>query len=182
MPLPSHGSSPAERSPRLRAPLLLLALSFAGCHRGYDPPDLGGIYNRAARHEGLDRNPIIVIPGVMGSSLVDALAGRTASHGSRSGHGRRAVEHCGGASIDHQVECRIVFAAGRGAGRAVIIGDAQPARAGGGGRGSLRGGGPQVLFVEAQAAADGERVIAGGAIAGPEADSSGNVVNHSRSR
>lgn len=34
-------------------------------------PDLGRIYSAAAKQEHLDRNPIIVIPGILGSKLVD---------------------------------------------------------------------------------------------------------------
>src|SRR5206468_4012562 len=34
-------------------------------------PDLGSIYSRTAQSEDLQRNPIIVIPGILGSKLVD---------------------------------------------------------------------------------------------------------------
>jgi hypothetical protein len=34
-------------------------------------PDLGGLYNRAAEFDDATRNPAIVIPGVLGSKLVD---------------------------------------------------------------------------------------------------------------
>jgi pimeloyl-ACP methyl ester carboxylesterase len=34
-------------------------------------PDLGGIYNKLAMHEDPNRNPVIVIPGLLGSKLVD---------------------------------------------------------------------------------------------------------------
>lgn len=34
--------------------------------------DLGEIYDRAAQHEGPERNPVIVIPGFLGSRLIDA--------------------------------------------------------------------------------------------------------------
>ncbi len=39
-------------------------------------PDLGGLYNRAAEFDDLTRNPVIVIPGVLGSKLRDGESGR----------------------------------------------------------------------------------------------------------
>ncbi len=39
-------------------------------------PDLGGLYNRAAQFDDATRNPVIVIPGVVGSRLVDRESGR----------------------------------------------------------------------------------------------------------
>lgn len=39
-------------------------------------PDLGHIYGRTAQADDRDRNPIIVIPGVLGSRLVDPQSGR----------------------------------------------------------------------------------------------------------
>ncbi len=41
---------------------------IGGCTRGLVGPDLGGIYNRAARHHDARRNPVIVIPGILGNS------------------------------------------------------------------------------------------------------------------
>ncbi len=40
-------------------------------------PDLGTIYQRSATQENTIRNPVIVIPGMMGSKLVDVKANRT---------------------------------------------------------------------------------------------------------
>ncbi|MDP3938704.1 MAG: hypothetical protein Q8R92_11300 [Deltaproteobacteria bacterium] len=48
-----------------------------GCRTTAEAPDLAGLYNRAASYHGADRNPIIVIPGILGSRLVDAPTGRT---------------------------------------------------------------------------------------------------------
>ncbi len=48
----------------------------SGCKGPSGLPDLGGIYNRAASYHGPDRNPIIVIPGILGSNLRDAETGR----------------------------------------------------------------------------------------------------------
>ncbi len=50
--------------------LLVVSLCF-GCTRQIRVPNLGELYNRAAQYHGLDRNPIIVLPGVLGSRLQD---------------------------------------------------------------------------------------------------------------
>jgi hypothetical protein len=39
-------------------------------------PDFGTIYNRAAQYHGPERNPVVVIPGVLGSRLVDGESGK----------------------------------------------------------------------------------------------------------
>jgi len=54
---------------------ILVVILCASC-ADFHSPDLGGIYNRAARHHDTERNPIIVIPGVLGSKLVDEASGR----------------------------------------------------------------------------------------------------------
>ncbi|MGB5617330.1 MAG: hypothetical protein WBM78_10850 [Desulfobacterales bacterium] len=46
-------------------------LILAGCSSPSKAPDLGGIYNNLAQHEDPYRNPIILIPGLLGSKLVD---------------------------------------------------------------------------------------------------------------
>lgn len=50
--------------------LLLLAL-LPGCRQMHSSPDLGVIYSKAAQQQHFDRNPIIVIPGILGSQLID---------------------------------------------------------------------------------------------------------------
>jgi len=56
---------------------LCLSLTL-GCARFFPkPPDLGEIYSRAASHHEADRRPIIVIPGILGSTLVDEKSGQT---------------------------------------------------------------------------------------------------------
>ena len=40
-------------------------------------PDLGELYNEAARSSGPDRTPLIVIPGMLGSNLVDSESGKS---------------------------------------------------------------------------------------------------------
>jgi pimeloyl-ACP methyl ester carboxylesterase len=51
-------------------PLILFAL-LPACGPSQKSPNLGGIYNAAAKQEHLGGNPIIVIPGILGSRLVD---------------------------------------------------------------------------------------------------------------
>jgi lecithin:cholesterol acyltransferase len=60
---------------RLRITALLCLAGLLGCSAAL--PDLGGLYNRAAEFDDLTRNPVIVIPGVLGSKLVDRASGRT---------------------------------------------------------------------------------------------------------
>ncbi|MEZ6233706.1 MAG: hypothetical protein R3B68_05915 [Phycisphaerales bacterium] len=48
----------------------LLGLTLTGCASQAPPQaDLGAIYNQAAQNIGADRNPVIVIPGILGSKL-----------------------------------------------------------------------------------------------------------------
>ena len=63
----------------LRSPIaaLVAAIIVAGCAAGITPaPDLGGLYNRAAQSGDVTRNPVIVVPGILGSKLVDRDSGR----------------------------------------------------------------------------------------------------------
>ena len=61
-----------RRTPRLLALLVVLtAISIAGCRQSVRLPDLGGIYNEAAMTADHTRNPIIVIPGILGSRLIE---------------------------------------------------------------------------------------------------------------
>ena len=56
---------------------LLAALGAAGCTTSLRPgPDLGSLYNTAAQAGDQHRNPIIVIPGVLGTVLRDTDSGR----------------------------------------------------------------------------------------------------------
>ncbi|HKB14962.1 MAG TPA: hypothetical protein VKF62_02805, partial [Planctomycetota bacterium] len=55
-----------------------LLLALGGCLSTISPPDLGDLYNRAARVDDLHRNPVIVIPGILGSRLLDEESGRLA--------------------------------------------------------------------------------------------------------
>ena len=49
----------------------LFWIFLPACGSSRQIPDLGNLYNKLAQHEDPHRNPIIVIPGVLGSKLVD---------------------------------------------------------------------------------------------------------------
>ena len=55
--------------------ICLILLSACGSD---DAPNLGGLYSELAKSDNPDRNPIIVIPGVLGSKLVDTESGTVA--------------------------------------------------------------------------------------------------------
>ncbi|MCI0589325.1 MAG: hypothetical protein L0323_21120 [Planctomycetes bacterium] len=59
------------------AGLLLPALLASACSTDSRVPDLGGLYNRAAQDHSPTRNPVILIPGILGSRLRDGGSGRT---------------------------------------------------------------------------------------------------------
>ena len=74
-------TSPIPSIPRrwvlqTRPVVLGMCLLGAGCATGPKPPDLGRLYDRSAQYHGVDRNPVIVIPGVLGSRLEQAGSGR----------------------------------------------------------------------------------------------------------
>ncbi len=57
---------------------LIFVLGFVwltGCSAFQTGPDLGHLYNELAQHEDPARNPVIVIPGILGSRLVEAESG-----------------------------------------------------------------------------------------------------------
>ncbi len=58
--------------------LCAVVLLAFGCTKTLAPPNLGGLYNRAASHHDAMRNPVIVIPGILGSKLFDEPTGRAA--------------------------------------------------------------------------------------------------------
>ena len=75
-------TKPSVRWPRLPSgilPLLAIiaSLALAGCSmmRGKPEPEFALIYNKAAQHHGPDRNPVIAIPGILGSKLFDPISG-----------------------------------------------------------------------------------------------------------
>jgi hypothetical protein len=59
---------------------ILIAAStvLSGCGSPDPAPDLAKLYNQAAAYHGLDRNPVILIPGVAGTKLVESGSGRIA--------------------------------------------------------------------------------------------------------
>ncbi len=62
----------------LRIFRVLGLVAVTGCSIGLrSAPDLAGLYNRAAEFQDASRNPVIVIPGILGSRLVDPATGRT---------------------------------------------------------------------------------------------------------
>ena len=54
--------------------VLTCVLAVVGC-QSLSPPKLGLIYNEAAKHHDAYRNPVIVIPGILGSRLVHNKSG-----------------------------------------------------------------------------------------------------------
>ncbi|MGD2271555.1 MAG: hypothetical protein PVI06_14220 [Desulfobacterales bacterium] len=58
--------------------LLLILLFLNACASPYKPPDLGGLYNDLVQHESPHRNPVILIPGLLGTRLVENESGRIA--------------------------------------------------------------------------------------------------------
>ncbi len=51
--------------------LSFIFLLISACSTTEHVPNLGNLYNELAQNENPHRNPIIVIPGLMGSKLVD---------------------------------------------------------------------------------------------------------------
>ena len=57
--------------------LLMPAVAMLACAKAqYNPPDLGGIYTQAAMRSHVEGNPVIVIPGILGSKLRDGETGQ----------------------------------------------------------------------------------------------------------
>ncbi|MEM6411354.1 MAG: hypothetical protein AAF683_07440 [Pseudomonadota bacterium] len=60
-----------------RGLFLIAGWVLAACAGGPPQADLNQIYERSAQYHLPDRNPVIVIPGILGSQLVDDVSGRT---------------------------------------------------------------------------------------------------------
>ena len=56
---------------------MIIAWFLPACASTKNNVDLKSIYDRSAQYHGPDRNPIIVIPGILGSRLVDDNTGKT---------------------------------------------------------------------------------------------------------
>lgn len=63
----------------MKKPASVLFISFAvlmSCAKAqYNPPDLGGIYTQSAMRSHEVRNPVILLPGILGSKLRDSETG-----------------------------------------------------------------------------------------------------------
>ncbi|NKB25216.1 MAG: hypothetical protein GKR87_12730 [Kiritimatiellae bacterium] len=57
---------------RINSSFLWIALLFTSCTTSLKSPDLGELYNQSIKYHGIERNPLIVIPGTLGSKLVDS--------------------------------------------------------------------------------------------------------------
>ena len=57
--------------------IIVFSSMLAACTIGQKTADLNAIYQRSAQYNLPDRNPVIVIPGVLGSELVDDETGKT---------------------------------------------------------------------------------------------------------
>lgn len=69
-------STSARRARRYAAHILLLVASLGGlvlgCSTSEPTADLSALYDRAAQYHGIERNPVILIPGLIGSTLAHA--------------------------------------------------------------------------------------------------------------
>ncbi len=72
----------------LRFPVLLVVLAVGGCAMREPAVELNDIYRGHAQLEGPDRNPVIVIPGTLGSRLRDEATGTIAWGGFGQGFAR----------------------------------------------------------------------------------------------
>jgi hypothetical protein len=54
---------------------LLIIVVITACYSPPRAPDLGGLYNNLAQNEDPYRNPVILIPGILGSKLVERSSG-----------------------------------------------------------------------------------------------------------
>jgi len=54
---------------------VVFIMSLIACSPAYKSPDLGGLYNSLVQNESPYRNPVILIPGLLGSKLVDKSTG-----------------------------------------------------------------------------------------------------------
>ncbi len=62
----------------MRSTIIAFLMLFGACATRMQVPDLGALYNDLAKLHGPDRNPVVVIPGVLGSRLVDEKTGTIA--------------------------------------------------------------------------------------------------------
>ncbi len=55
--------------------IIFLLISLVGCGSEDEMPNLGGLYTDLAKEEDPDRNPVIVIPGILATTLVEPKSG-----------------------------------------------------------------------------------------------------------
>lgn len=55
---------------------VIAGVGFCGCANTLKGPNLGELYDRAAAQHDELRNPVIVIPGILASKLLDESTGR----------------------------------------------------------------------------------------------------------
>ena len=56
----------------------VITILITGCQSPYKTPDLGGLYNNLVQNESPYRNPVILIPGLLGSHLIERDSGEVA--------------------------------------------------------------------------------------------------------
>lgn len=61
----------------IRLLVLVGALGLFGCASSEPTPDLARLYDRAAQYHGVERNPVILVPGILGSKLTHTPSGTT---------------------------------------------------------------------------------------------------------
>ena len=62
--------SPSQQHALLKITFNICLLFLSGCMGLQQEPDLAILYNESAGYHSPDRNPIIVIPGILGSRLL----------------------------------------------------------------------------------------------------------------
>ena len=55
---------------KFKLKILIISILISSCGAEFKPPNLGTLYSRTAQSSDLNRNPVIVIPGILGSKLV----------------------------------------------------------------------------------------------------------------
>ncbi|NIP39790.1 MAG: hypothetical protein GWO07_16175 [Candidatus Dadabacteria bacterium] len=60
----------------VRFAALFISLLAISCGVEYKPPNLGTLYSKSAQSTDLNKNPVIVIPGILGSKLVEKDTGQ----------------------------------------------------------------------------------------------------------
>ena len=75
--MPIAPRSESSRRAAVAALSMLLAALLAACGPAFKVPELDRLYNEAAQNIGDERNPVVVIPGILGTRLIDPETGGT---------------------------------------------------------------------------------------------------------